>query len=218
MTTCLMNGSSASLIGAGWEMRGRKLRREEERSIELKRGRERSLKEAGCFCFPLRFSNQRYLRLLDRRRLSGRYKHNATGLGIVVAILVAGMSILWQKQIMSKVVTEFYLWGLFLLRWAGILDCNCIVGLSSLDQTIAQGFDCELCCLCFFVRPPFLVIAQPHEVRRESVVPSAHHFYLDWLSPVLDDVGKANYAISERPRGDVRPPGDRCWSQDEVGP
>jgi hypothetical protein len=73
---------------------GRKLRREEERSIELKRGRERSLEEAGCFCFPLRFSNQRYLRLLDQRRLSGRYKHNATGLGIVVAILVAGMSVL----------------------------------------------------------------------------------------------------------------------------
>jgi hypothetical protein len=55
---------------------GRKLRRKEERSIELKRGRERSLEEAGCFCFLLRFSNQRYLRLLDRRRLSGRYKHN----------------------------------------------------------------------------------------------------------------------------------------------
>jgi hypothetical protein len=62
----------------------------------------------------------------------------------------------------------------------------------------------------FFVRPPFLVTAQLHEVRRESVVPSAHHFYLDCLSHVLDDVGKANYAILERPRGDVRPPGDRC--------
>jgi hypothetical protein len=36
---------------------GRKLRREEERSIELKRGRETSLEEAGCFYFPLHFSN-----------------------------------------------------------------------------------------------------------------------------------------------------------------
>jgi len=42
-----------------------------------------------------------------------------------------------------------------------------------------EGSDCEMCCLCFFVKPPFLVTTQLHEVRRESVVPSAHHFYLD---------------------------------------
>jgi hypothetical protein len=113
--------------------------RSEEASLGEKRGSRARQEDwqrswrgwMGLLLFSAMSSDQGSLRLLDPRKLCSRDRKNATMVATVVAILMAEMLALWQKDILSKGVTEF--WHLrflsFEMCWGHEMwmDCVCSV-------------------------------------------------------------------------------------------
>jgi len=107
--------------------------------------------------FSAASSDQGCLSLLDPRKLCSKDRKNATMVATVVAILMAEMLALWQKDILSKGVTEF--WHLrflsFEMCWCHEMwmDCVCSVRARRLFGFLSVSCVSSVA----FARPPFLV-------------------------------------------------------------